>query len=147
MTDQRHGAPTEAGAESGARPHDVDTGFWLWIVALPLMVVGYVVNLVTTPTAGPPGLVYAISGVFVTVVVATVLTFILLLRSGYRWVRTVLTGSSAATVVYAVTNLFDVDRPPVAAVLYAAVTIFGSVCVVGGVYLLHRKDAHLFFTR
>lgn len=145
MTDQHQGSPAET--EPGSRPHDVDTGIWLWIVALPLMVIGYVVDVVTMPAAGPTGLIYAISGVFVTVIAATVLTFILLLRDGYRWVRTVLTGSSAATVVYAVTNLSNVDRPPVAAVLYAAVTIFGSVCVVGGVYLLHRKDAHLFFTR
>jgi hypothetical protein len=25
--------------------------------------------------------------------------------------------------------------------------IIGSVCIAGGVYLLHRKDAHAFFTR
>ena len=27
------------------RPVDVDTGFWLWVAALPLMVAGYVVDL------------------------------------------------------------------------------------------------------
>ena len=29
-----------------ARPLDVDTGFWLWLAALPLMVTGYLVDLV-----------------------------------------------------------------------------------------------------
>ena len=33
-----------------ARPADVDTGFWLWVVALPLMVAGYLVDLVSAPS-------------------------------------------------------------------------------------------------
>ncbi len=145
MTEPSQGPPTQAGPRS--RPEDVDTGFWLWLVALPLMVIGYVVDVLTMPVDGPKGLVYAVSGVFVVVVASVVLTFLLLMRQGYRWVRTVLTGGAAATVVYAVSNLFGVDRPPVPAVLCAATTIFGSVAIVGGAYLLHRKDAHAFFTR
>ncbi len=30
------------------RPADVETGFWLWVAAVPLMVIGYVVDLVVT---------------------------------------------------------------------------------------------------
>lgn len=136
--------------EQRDRPEDVDTGFWLWILALPLMVVGYVVDLVTNPdrpAAGSTALVYAVSGVVAVAVVSIVLTFLLLMRQGYRWTRTVLTGGGAATVVYAVTNAFTVDRPAAAAVTYAVATIIGSVCIAGGAYLLHRKDAHGFFTR
>jgi hypothetical protein len=50
-------------------------------------------------------------------------------------------------VVYTGTSLFTVDRPPAAAVIYAVTAIVGSVLIVGGVFLLHRKDAHAFFTR
>ena len=100
MTDQRPGRAAPRPSPS-ARPDDVDTGFWLWMVALPLMVIGYVVDLVTLPVAGPDGLVYAVSGVFVVVVASVVVTFLLLMRQGYRWARTLLTGGGAATVVYA----------------------------------------------
>jgi hypothetical protein len=145
VTDQRLSPPAEA--ESSERPEDVDTGFWLWIVALPLMVAGYVVDLVSAPELGPKGLVYAVSGVFLVVIASIVLTFLLLMRQGYRWARTLLTGGGAATVMYAVTNMFNVQRPAMAAVGYAVATIIGSVCIAGGAYLLHRKDAHGFFVR
>jgi hypothetical protein len=125
---------------------DVDTGFWLWVAALPLMVVGYVVDLVVTEVKHPP-IVYAISAVFVVVMSAVVVTFLILMRHGYRWARTTLTGGGIASVVYAATSLFTVDRPPAAAVIYAVTSIVGSVLIVGGVFLLHRKDAHAFFTR
>jgi Flp pilus assembly pilin Flp len=52
-----------------------------------------------------------------------------------------------ASVVYAGTSLFTIDRPTAAAVTYAVTAIVGSVLIVGGVFLLHRKDAHTFFTR
>jgi hypothetical protein len=129
------------------RPEDVDTGFWLWVAALPLMVVGYVVDLVVTGTSHPPMIVYAISAVFVVVMSAVVATFLILMRHGYRWARTVLTGGGIASVVYTATSLFTVDRPPAAAFTYAVTAIVGSVLIVGGVFLLHRKDAHAFFTR
>jgi hypothetical protein len=125
---------------------DVDTGFWLWVAALPLMVVGYVVDLVVTEVKHPP-IVYAISAVFVVVMSAVVVTFLILMRHGYRWARTTLTGGGITSVVYAATSLFTVDRPPAAAVIYAVTSIVGSVLIVGGVFLLHRKDAHAFFTR
>jgi len=85
--------------------------------------------------------------VFLVVLAAVVLTFQILMRQGYRWARTVLTGGGVATVVYVATDLFTVDRPAAAAVTYAVSGILGSVLIAGGVFLLHRKDAHAFFTR
>src|SRR5689334_16671864 len=128
------------------RPVDVDTGFWLWVAALPLMVIGYVVDLVVAESH-PPMIVYAVSVVFVIVLAAVVLTFLVLMRHGYRWARTLLTGGGIASVIYSGTSLFGVDRPAAAAVTYAVTAIVGSVLIVGGVFLLHRKDAHAFFTR
>lgn len=128
------------------RPPDVDTGFWLWLIALPLMVIGDVVDLVAAPEKSQSWFVYAISGVFLVVVAAVVLSFLFLMRHGYRWARTLLTGGAATTVVYAVNSLFTVDRPGVAAFVYAVTAIVGSVLIAGGVYLLHRKDAQDFFT-
>ena len=76
-----------------------------------------------------------------------VLTFLILMRHGYRWARTLLTGGGVASVVYAATSLFTVERPTAAALIYAVTGIVGSVLIAGGVFLLHRKDAHAFFTR
>jgi hypothetical protein len=126
------------------RPPDVDTAFWLWVVAVPLMVVGYLVDLFDT---GLPGPVLAVSTVFVVIVAVVVVTFGVLMRHGYRWARTLLTGGGVAAVVYVISSLFTIDRPPVAAIAYAVSSILGSVLIAGGVYLLHRKDAHAFFTR
>lgn len=132
---------------SEARPADVDTGFWLWLVAVPLMVAGYVVDLVDTHRPHPPAVVFVFSGLFVFVLAAVVVTFLVLMRHGYRWARTVLTGGGVASVVYSVTSLFSTDRPTTSAVLYAVSAIVGSVLILGGVFLLHRKDAHAFFVR
>src|SRR6201991_2230691 len=93
------------------RPVDVDTGFWLWVAALPLMVVGYVVDLVATADRNLPAPVVAMSVVFVVILAAVVLTFQILMRHGYRWTRTLLTGGGVASVVYVVSSLFTVDRP------------------------------------
>jgi hypothetical protein len=126
---------------------DVDTGFWLWVAALPLMVIGYVVDLAVTGDSHAPMIVYAVSLVFLIVLGAVVVTFLILMRHGYRWARTLLTGGGIASVVYTGTNLFTAARPTAAAVTYAVTAIVGSVLIVGGVFLLHRKDAHAFFTR
>ena len=134
------------GTETG-RPMDVDTGFWLWVAALPLMVIGYVVDLAVTGDSHAPMIVYAVSLVFLIVLGAVVVTFLILMRHGYRWARTLLTGGGIASVVYTGTNLFTAARPTAAAVTYAVTAIVGSVLIVGGVFLLHRKDAHAFFTR
>lgn len=130
-----------------ARPHDVDTGFWLWVTAVPLMVIGYGVDLVATADRHLPIAVLATSVVFVVILTAVVVTFMILMRHGYRWARTLLTGGGVSSVVYAATSLFTVERPMSAAVTYAVTAIVGSVLIGGGVFLLHRKDAHAFFTR
>jgi hypothetical protein len=136
-----------AGGSPKDLPEDVVTGFWLWAVALPLLVIGYLVDVVAGPSRGQSWLVYAISGVFVIVVAAIVLTFLILMRHGYRWARTLLTGGGATTVVYALVSLFGVNRSAWVALVFAVTTIVGSVLIVGGTYLLHRKEAHAFFTR
>jgi hypothetical protein len=128
-------------------PEDIATGFWLWVAALPLLVTGYVVDLVSGPAKAQSWFVYAISGVFVFIIAAVVLTFLILMRHGYRWARTLLTGGGATTIVFVTVGLFAADRPEVAAVVYAVTGIVGSVLIAGGVYLLHRKDAHAFFTK
>ena len=133
--------------EPKARPVDVDTGFWLWVSSLPLLVAGQIVDLVATANHRLPTAVLAMSVLFVVILAAVVLTFQILMRHGYRWARTLLTGGGVATVVYVATNLFTVERPTVAAVIYAVSGILGSVLIAGGVFLLHRKDAHAFFTR
>jgi hypothetical protein len=149
---QQQPQPQPTTTEPG-RPEDVDTGFWLWVAALPLMVAGYLVDVVVTEAnhlpmiVYGPMIVYAISAVFVVVISAVVVTFLILMRHGYRWARTLLTGGGLASVVYTATRLFTVDRPPAAAITYAVAAILGTVLIAGGVFLLHRKDAHAFFTR
>ncbi len=133
--------------EPSGRPVDVDTGFWLWVAAVPLLTAGQIVDVVTGADSRMPTPVLAIAVVFVVILAAVVLTFQFLMRQGYRWARTLLTGGGVATVVYVATNLFTIDRPAAAAVIYAACGILGSVLIAGGVFLLHRKDAHAFFTR
>jgi hypothetical protein len=132
--------------EQQARPLDVDTGFWLWAVALPLLVIGYLVDAATVGEHRTV-VVLAISTVFVVVLAAIVLTFLILMRHGYRWARTLLTGGGCASVVYVVTSLFTVDRPAGVAVTYAITAIVGSVLIAGGTYVLHRADTHAYFTR
>lgn len=129
------------------RPIDVDTGFWLWVAALPLMVIGYAADVGTSPTGGGSAVLYAVSALFVGVLCAIVVTFLLLMRSGYRWTRTLLTAGGLASIVYTATGLFTADRPAVAAVICAVTGIVGSVLIAGGVFLLHRKDATAYFTR
>ena len=133
--------------EPKGRPVDVDTGFWLWVASLPLLVIGHIIDLVATANHRLPTAVLALSILFVVIVGAVVLTFQVLMRHGYRWARTVLTGGGVATIVYVASNLFSVERPTAAAMVYAVSGILGTVLIAGGVFLLHRKDAHAFFTR
>lgn len=129
------------------RPVDVGTGFGLWLTALPLLLVGDAVDIALAPDVPAHFLVYAITGLFLVLVCAVVVTFLLLMRQGYRWARTLLTGGGLASIVYIATSLFTAQRGTVAAVIYAITGIVGSVLIAGGVYLLHRKDAHGYFTR
>jgi hypothetical protein len=127
------------------RPQDVDTGFWLWLVAVPLVLTGYLADVAQVGRL--PSLLFAVSGLIALVTAAIVVTFLLLMRQGYRWARTLLTGGGIASVVYVGTNLFTVDRPTTAAVSYAVTGIIGSVLIAGGVFVLHNKDAHAFFAQ
>jgi hypothetical protein len=130
------------------RPADVDTGFWLWLAALPLLVIGQLVDLYSTANSADPSTgVLVLSTVFTLAVGAVVLTFLILLRSGYRWTRTLLTGTGLGTIFYTLASLFGVARPPLPAVVFAVTGILGSVLIGGGIYLMHRTDSHQFFTR
>ena len=131
------------------RPADVDTGFWLWMAALPLLIIGQIADIFvsTTTTTGSSTPVKVLSTAFTLSVAAVALTFLLLLRSGYRWTRTLLTGGGIATIIYTLASLISVERPPLAAVVFAVTGIIGSVLIGGGIYLLHRTDSHGFFTR
>ncbi|MBO0866066.1 MAG: hypothetical protein J2P16_13445 [Mycobacterium sp.] len=126
---------------------DVDTGFWLWVAAVPLMVIGYLVDLVGSGAGRGSVLVYVAAGLIAAVACAIVVTFLILMRAGYRWARTVLSGGGLATIVYVMIRLFTVDWPPAVAVICAFTGIVGSVLIAGGMFLLHRRDAHAYFSR
>ena len=140
-------APSPAPAGSPQRPMDVDTGFWLWAIAVPLLVIGQVSDALTAQTPGPKAAVVAVTTFFVLAVGAVALTFIVLLRSGYRWTRTVLTAGGVGTIVYTALSLFGAPREPVPAVIFAVTGIVGSVLIGGGIVLLHRPDANGFFIK
>lgn len=146
--------PSSAGAPP--RPADVDTGFWLWLVALPLLLIGQVADIFTagtgtttgTGTAAGSSMYVAIATTAIVLAVgAVVATFLWLMRSGYRWTRTLLTGGGLATIFYTLASLFGAVREPIAAVVFAVTGIVGSVLIAGGIYLLHRPDSTRFFTR
>src|ERR1700739_1289588 len=140
-------AETPMEEQPPTRPVDIDTAFGLWLMALVLLLTGQAVDTALAPNVPGGAVAYAVTGVFLVLLSAVVVTFLLLMRQGYRWTRTLLTGGGVATVVYVVSSLFTVERGTTAAVTFAITGIFGSVLIAGGVYLLHRKDAHEFFTR
>jgi hypothetical protein len=139
--------PVEPGPQPPTRPVDVDTGFWLWLVAVPLMVLGYVADLVGSSDGHRATPLLVAQGLFTSVLCAIVVTFLILMRAGYRWARTVLTGGAVATVVYVGIRLFTVTWPPMYAVACGVAGITGSVLIAGGMFLLHRSDSHNYFTR
>ncbi|KAA0110720.1 hypothetical protein [Mycolicibacterium sp. P1-5] len=130
-----------------ARPVDVDTGFWLWLIALPLMVIGYLVDASFTASKHSSYFVIGVTVLFAVTVSAVVVTFLFLMRSGYRWTRTVLTGGGLASVIYTAASLFSTDRETAQALIFAVTGIVGSVLILGGAFLLHRPDAQGFFTK
>lgn len=132
---------------TGARPADVDTGFWLWLVALPLLLCGQFAEAFTAPTPVDRTMIVVISAFLAVIVTAVVLTLLFLMREGYRWARTVLTAGGVATIVYTAVSLFGVPRPPLGAVVYAVTGIIGSVLIGGGVYALHRPESQQHFVR
>lgn len=140
-------APVPPAPQPPTRPVDVDTGFWLWLVAVPLMVIGYAADIVGSSNGHMSTPLYVASGLFTAVLCAIVVTFLILMRAGYRWARTVLSGGAMATVVYVAIRLFTVTWPPMYAVACGVAGITGSVLIVGGGFLLHRSDAQNYFTR
>jgi hypothetical protein len=137
----------ESQPEPRSRPLDVDTGFGLWLASVPLLVIGQAADTVLAPNRRRGFVVYTATTVCLTLLCAVVVTFLLLMRQGYRWARTLLTGGGIATVAYVASSLFTVQRSTTEAVVYAVTGIVGSVLIAGGVFLLHRKDAHAYFTR
>lgn len=127
------------------RPADVDTGFWLWVIAAPLLTINYIVDVVIAENR--TALLIAASAVFLLVLITVVVTFLFLMRAGYRWARTLLTAGGLASIVSVGFGLFAPGRPPVAAMVFAVTGIFGAVLIAGGIYLLHRKESHAYFTR
>ena len=127
------------------RPEDIDTGFWLWVVALPLLVAGYICDAVTAPISSP--FMVGVAVLIAVVLGTVVLTFLVLMRAGYRWARTVLTGGALTSILYTASSLFTVQRPTVAALVYAGTGIVGAVLLAGGIVMVHRKDGHGYFTR
>lgn len=145
--------PPAVRPERPARPVDVETGFWLWLAALPVMLTGYVVNLLTSPVVGATEVRHPVAGLIAVVIAVVVgvgvvvVTFLVLMRLGYRWARTALTGGGVAAAVYAVSGLFGADQRTVVAVTAAVTGIVGSVLIAGGTFLLHRRDSQGYFTR
>ncbi|MGV0624289.1 hypothetical protein [Mycolicibacter minnesotensis] len=129
------------------RPADVDTGFWLWLTALPLMTCGYVVGLLSAPEITTPAVAYPIAGLSAVVALVVVTTFLVLMRSGYRWARTLLTGGGIGSVAYTVSGLANADARPAVALSMAVTGIIGSVLIIAGTFLLHRRDAQAYFVR
>jgi len=129
------------------RPADVDTAFWLWSAALVLLLIGQIVDVFTNPASPRSAAVVGGATVILVAVGAVIATLLLLLRSGYRWTRTLLTGGGVATVVYTAASLFSVPRPTLGAVVFAVTGIIGSVLIGGGIYLVHRAEPNRFFTR
>jgi hypothetical protein len=125
--------------ESGPQPQP--------LVAVPLMVLGYIADMIGSSNGRGPTPLLVASGLFTAVLCAIVVTFLILMRAGYRWARTVLTGGAIATVVYVAIRLFTVTWPPMYAVACGVAGITGSVLIAGGMFLLHRSDAHNYFTR
>ncbi len=127
------------------RPVDVDTGFWLWLAALLLLLTGQVCDTATAEVSAGKPAVIAGALVIVAGIGAVVLTLILLMRSGQRWARTVLTSGGVGTILYTALSLFGAPRETVPAVIFAVTGIVGSVLIGGGIYLLHRPDSQRFF--
>jgi hypothetical protein len=141
--------PSHLAQPAGAppRPVDVDTGFWLWLVAVVLMVIGQLADAYVAAKAANSMVVFVSTAFVAAIIGGVVVGLMALLRSGYRWARTLLTGGGLATIFFTVATLFGSQRPTVPAVIFAGTGIFGSVFIAGGIYLLHRPDSHRFFIR
>ncbi|MGV0811447.1 hypothetical protein ABQF34_05755 [Mycolicibacterium boenickei] len=142
------GQVTEPQQSPTGRPEDVDTGFWLWAAALVLMVIGYLIDAITGSGGGVQhSMTVVFSVMFMVVLSSIVVAFLMLMRQGYRWARTLLVGGGVVAILHSISSLLTGERQDAAAVGYAVTAIVGSVLIAGGLYLLHRKDADGFFTR
>ncbi len=139
--------PGQPPGSAPTRPADVDTGFWLWLVAVPLMVAGQLADAYAAAKEAGSPFVFVTTAIVAVILGGVAVGFLALLRSGYRWARTLLTSGGLVTIFFTVAGLFGTSRPPLPAVVYAVTGIFGSVFIAGGIYLLHRTDSHRFFTR
>jgi hypothetical protein len=128
-----------------AVPEDVITGFWLWVTALPLMVVAYVIANLTAESPMPAWLTYTTTAVFAVNTAAVTGAFLYLMRKGYRWARTALTGGGAASAVFVCSDLLRSDAAALPAIAFAVTAIGGSVAIAGGIVLLHRSQAQAYF--
>ena len=129
--------------ETPTRPEDVDTGFWLWVVAVPLMVTGYLVDVVTAPSRAPRSSSRS-RRCSRSCSVAVVVTFLVLMRTGYRWARTVLTGGGLSSIFYAAQQpVHGASAPPPAAVIYAVTGIIGAVLIGGGISCCIARTARV----
>lgn len=126
---------------------DVDTGFWLWLTALILLLIGQVADAFTAPTPVDRTLTIAVTAFLSLTVGGIVLTLLFLMRSGYGWTRTILTAGGLVSIIYTMMSLLGIARPPVPAVIFAVTGIVGAVFIGGGIFLLHRPDSHKFFAR
>lgn len=134
-------------ATAPQRPADVDTGFWLWLAAVPLMVIGQLADAYVAAEAAGSSSIFVATAFIAAIIGGVTVGFLALLRSGYRWARTLLTASGLITIFFTVASLLGTPRPVVPAIVFAVTGIFGSVFIAGGIYLLHRPDSHRFFTR
>jgi len=112
------------------------------VAALPLLVTGYVVDMVAGPAKAQSWFVYAISGYSSSSSPRSSLTFLILMRHGYRWARTLLTGGGATTIVFVTVGLFAADRPRWPQWCTRSPGS-GFGLIAGGLYLLHRKTSRV----
>ena len=140
-------APRPPAPKRPDRPDDVVTGFWLWLLAVPLMVAGQFADGYAVARSTNTPAVLVTTGVLAVVIGVVVTTLVVLMRSGYRWTRTVLTAGGVATILYTAASLFGTPRPTVPAIVFAFTGIVGSVLIGGGIFLLHRPDSSKFFER
>lgn len=120
----------------------------MWAAALVLMVIGYLIDVLTGSGGGVQrSMTVVFSAMFLVVLSSIVVAFLILMRQGYRWARTLLTSGGLVSALHAISSLLTGERQAAAAVGYALTAIVGSVLIAGGLYLLYRKDADGFFVR
>ncbi len=129
------------------RPADVDTGFWIWLAAVPLLVIGQLADAYAAAEAAGNSNLFIVTAFIAAIIGSVVIGLLALLRAGNRWARSLLTTGGMITIFLTMVNLLTTARPPVPAIIYAVTGIFGAVFIAGGIYLLHRPDAQRYFVR